>query len=75
VDDRATQALMAEFYARAWDTKKIISRAEALRQAQLMLLKEGRRRGVGKTSEKLPKGETRLPPLFWAAFVLSGDWR
>jgi hypothetical protein len=32
-------------------------------------------RGLGKTSEKLPKGETRLPPLYWAAFVLSGDWR
>jgi CHAT domain-containing protein/Tfp pilus assembly protein PilF len=75
VDDRATQALMAEFYARAWDTKNIISRAEALRQAQLMLLKEGRGRGIGKASEKVPKGETRLPPLYWAAFVLSGDWR
>jgi CHAT domain-containing protein len=75
VDDRATQALMTEFYARAWDTKTIISRAEALRQAQLLLLKEGRRRGVGKASEKLPKGEVRLPPYFWAAFVLSGDWR
>jgi CHAT domain-containing protein/tetratricopeptide (TPR) repeat protein len=75
VDDRATQALMAEFYALAWDTKKIISRAEALRQAQLMLIKEGKRRGLGKKGEKLPKEETRLPPLYWAAFVLSGDWR
>src|SRR5262249_19787294 len=78
VDDKATQALMAEFYARAWDTKKIISRAEALRQAQLTLLKDGCRRGLGKKAEKLPKGakgETRLPPLYWAAFVLSGDWR
>jgi CHAT domain-containing protein len=75
VDDTATQVLMAEFYARAWDTKKIISRAEALRQAQLYLLKKGIGRGLAKKDEKLPRGETRLPPRYWAAFVLSGDWR
>jgi CHAT domain-containing protein/Tfp pilus assembly protein PilF len=75
VDDRATQALMSEFYRVAWDPDSIVSRAEALRRAQLSLLKEGKRRGIGKKDEKLPKGETRLPPLYWAAFVLSGDWR
>jgi CHAT domain-containing protein len=74
VDDKATQLLMGEFYRVAWDTDSIVSRAEALRRAQLFLLKEGIR-GLGKTAEKLPKGETRLPPLYWAAFVLSGDWR
>jgi hypothetical protein len=39
---------------------------------------DGALRGLGKKAEKLPKGakgETRLPPLYWAAFVLSGDWR
>jgi CHAT domain-containing protein/Tfp pilus assembly protein PilF len=79
VDDRATQALMAEFYKEAWNEKSAISKAEALRRAQLALLKGtiagGKLRGLGKTSEKLPKGEVRLPPLYWAAFVLSGDWR
>jgi CHAT domain-containing protein len=78
VEDKATQLLMAEFYRVAWDTDSIVSRAEALRQAQLSILKEGKRRGIGKKAEKLPKGakgETRLPPLYWAAFVLSGDWR
>jgi CHAT domain-containing protein/Tfp pilus assembly protein PilF len=75
VDDRATQALMAEFYRVAWDPGSIVSRAEALRRAQLSILKEGKRRGLGKKAEKLPKGETHLPPLYWAAFVLSGDWR
>jgi CHAT domain-containing protein len=74
VDDKATQLLMGEFYRVAWDTENIVSRAEALRKAQLFLLKEGIR-GLGKKAEKLPKGETRLPPLYWAAFVLSGDWR
>jgi len=29
----------------------------------------------GKQPEKIEKGEARLPPLYWAAFVLSGDWR
>ena len=75
VDDKATQALMGDFYKAAWDTGKIISRAEALRSAQLSMLKEGLRRGVGKKGEKLPAGETRLPPGYWAGFILSGDWR
>jgi CHAT domain-containing protein/Tfp pilus assembly protein PilF len=78
VDDRATQVLMSEFYRVAWDPDSIVSRAEALRRAQLYVLKVGKRRGIGKEAEKLPKGakeETRLPPLYWAAFVLSGDWR
>jgi CHAT domain-containing protein len=79
VDDRATQALMAEFYKAAWDEKTVLSKAEALQRAQLALLKgtiaDGKLRGLGKASEKLPKGEVRLPPLYWAAFVLSGDWR
>jgi CHAT domain-containing protein len=75
VDDKATQALMSEFYRVAWDPDTIVSRAEALRRAQLSILKEGKRRGIAKKAEKLPKGETRLPPLYWAAFVLSGDWR
>jgi CHAT domain-containing protein len=72
LDDRATQALMASFY-RAWWGKKVVSRVEALRQAQLTLLREGVRGKVGKA---LPvrKG-SRLPPYYWAVFVLSGDWR
>ncbi len=77
VDDRATQVLMGDFYKAAWDTKKVISRAEALRQAQLALLKEGRKRGLGE-AEEVGSGEepsSRLPPFYWAAFVLSGDWR
>jgi CHAT domain-containing protein len=75
VDDKTTRDLMSEFYKIAWDTDHVVSRAEALRRAQLSILKEGRRRGLGKKDVKLPKGEVRLPPLYWAAFVLSGDWR
>jgi CHAT domain-containing protein len=79
VDDRATQALMGEFYRVAWDTENIVSRAEALRQAQLSLLKAGKRRGIKPKAVPLNPGEkieeARLPPVYWAAFVLSGDWR
>jgi CHAT domain-containing protein/Tfp pilus assembly protein PilF len=73
VDDRATQTLMAAFY-RVWWGKKVVSRVEALRQAQLSLLREGVR---GMVRDPLPAKEkdNRLPPFYWAAFVLSGDWR
>ncbi|MHC4551070.1 MAG: CHAT domain-containing protein [Planctomycetota bacterium] len=74
VPDVATQLLMQRFYENLWD--KGMPKLEALRQAQLWLMREGGRRGIS-----LPKDETdggdpkRLPPYYWAAFVLSGDWR
>ncbi len=42
------------------------------------MLKEGIGRGmidVKVPKERLAKEDGRLPPCFWAAFVLSGDWR
>lgn len=81
VPDRATQALMSRFYENLWDKK--LPKLEALRQAQLWLLHEGRRqpqfaRGLETLVEDQAPGRpnsARLPPSFWAAFVLSGDWR
>jgi CHAT domain-containing protein len=80
VDDAATQALMTEFYARLWDGKH--SKLEALRQAQLTLLHTydpaaGRQRGVGGVAVDAPARVAggKLPPFYWAAFALSGDWR
>jgi CHAT domain-containing protein/Tfp pilus assembly protein PilF len=61
VPDEATRALMERFYANLWQKK--MGRLEALREAQLWLL------------NKNAKGKRRTPPLSWAAFVLSGDWR
>ena len=69
VPDKDTHELMREFYQRLWDSKKPMSRAEALRQAQLWML-DPVNRGVNR-----PKDDGPLPPHYWAAFVLSGDWR
>jgi len=88
VPDEATQKLMAEFYKNLWEKK--LSRLEALRQAQLTMLSDfapqrtPRRGGIKAEGpervEDLPElppagGSQRLPPYYWAAFVLSGDWR
>jgi CHAT domain-containing protein/Tfp pilus assembly protein PilF len=80
VDDAATRALMAEFYRNLWDGQQ--GKLEALRQAQLAMLRsydprQGRLRGVGGTRPEVaptPAGG-QLPPFYWAAFTLSGDWR
>jgi hypothetical protein len=39
------------------------------------MLRDGRRRGVGLKEEKVEGKGGRLPPYYWAGFVLSGDWR
>jgi CHAT domain-containing protein/tetratricopeptide (TPR) repeat protein len=102
VHDAATLELMDEFYRRLWGKGKP-SRLEALRQAQLAILRDpdrvrkrtealladARRRGIseealrgaGRLAMDLPDGgkveqaPKRSPEAWWAAFVLSGDWR
>ncbi|HEY7311235.1 MAG TPA: tetratricopeptide repeat protein [Gemmataceae bacterium] len=73
VDDRATRSLMVDFYDNLWSKK--MSRLEALRQAQLNMLREGIKRGLDLPPDQPPDKQRRLPPFYWAAFVLSGDWR
>jgi CHAT domain-containing protein/tetratricopeptide (TPR) repeat protein len=70
VPDEETHQLMREFYRRIW-SKDPISKAEALRQAQLWMLENWKPRG---TLER-PAPQGRPSPYYWAAFVLSGDWR
>ena len=83
VDDAATEALMALFYANLWEKK--LDPAEALRQAQLTLYRNptavalAKSRGVDFSESDLPKvvpepGEKgkRTPPAQWAAFTFSG---
>jgi CHAT domain-containing protein/tetratricopeptide (TPR) repeat protein len=102
VHDAATLELMDEFYKRLWG-KQQPSRLEALRQAQLAILRDPARvrkrtqallaearkrgvseeklRGIGRLALDLPDGgkieaaPKRSPEAWWAAFVLSGDWR
>lgn len=58
VQTESTAELMVRFYQRLLKDGDI-SRAEALRQAQLGVLRDGR----------------HAHPYFWAPFVLYGDWR
>jgi CHAT domain-containing protein/tetratricopeptide (TPR) repeat protein len=96
VSDPATSVLMEHFYSRLWGKKKV-SKLEALRQAQLFVLRNPKAvlvraeelrktagaavalRGISKKAALLPQGstagDTRSHPAWWAAFVLSGDWR
>ena len=57
VDDDATGELMSAFYQEMLERGR--SPAAALREAQLSLWRQDRRR----------------PPYYWAAFVLQGEWR
>jgi CHAT domain-containing protein len=86
VDDDATQVLMVEFYRNLWEKK--LGKLESLRQAQLTMMRKydpatKRLRGPGPVKpidrQKLAAARDKLreplPPLYWAGFVLTGDWR
>jgi CHAT domain-containing protein len=78
VPDRATSELMRRMYENLWT--KGLSRVEALRRAQLSLLREERgEAGDPKRGVELPEEDPAVgrgpSPYSWAAFVLSGDWR
>jgi CHAT domain-containing protein/Flp pilus assembly protein TadD len=79
VDDAATRALMTEFYENL--LQKRMSKLEALRHAQLTIRRaydpqQRTLRGLAplKDPTTTPHGFD-LPPRYWAAFILSGDWR
>jgi len=46
---------------------------EALREAQLWMLREQGERGAKLLDED--STTEHLPPFYWGAFVPSGDWR
>ncbi len=58
VNDEATSLLMGQFYQELANQNQTITKAEAIRQAQLTLLK----------SDRFNR------PYFWAAYVLVGNW-
>lgn len=79
IPDEPTRVLMERFYANRLAKK--MPALEALREAQQWMLNEGRshadvQRGIQRL-EKTPQPVAggRLPAYYWAAFVLSGDWR
>ncbi len=80
VDDEATQALMTEFYQNLWQKK--LGKMAAMRAAQLKMIRDynptdGTIRGLKLVvrTRSGAKGPQSLPPFYWAAFQLSGDWR
>jgi CHAT domain-containing protein/tetratricopeptide (TPR) repeat protein len=69
VYDSSTGLLMQEFY-KQWTTHEDIPKAEALRQAQLHLL-----RGTAGGSQKQSVQVTYAHPYYWAPFILIGNWQ
>jgi CHAT domain-containing protein len=65
---------MARFYENLW--RKGRGRLESLREAQLWMLREWHPRATVTHDKDQPANRRdRLPPAYWAGFVLSGDWR
>ena len=76
VDDRVTQFLMERFYRNLWQKK--MTRLDAMREAQLYLLKNPQQ--VSELLRSVKRAEdsqkfSDVSPFYWAAFTLSGDWR
>jgi CHAT domain-containing protein len=73
VDDESTGVLMADFYKRWAGGEDRVMKIEALRQAQLDLLK-------GRIAPSYNSADPNAPtnyahPYYWAPFVLMGNWR
>lgn len=79
VPDRATMLLMQRFYRNLWESR--MTKLAAFHEAQLWMLSDPAHRGFDSLDEesksnKAPaKAPPTLPPKYWAAFILSGDWR
>ncbi len=73
VPDEETRSLMEAFYENQWQKQMGVLRA--LREAQLRVLSGSPNRSVAQGDAQATLPPKRLSPQYWAAFVLSGDWR
>jgi CHAT domain-containing protein len=69
VPDGKTSQLMQRFHMNLWHKK--MSKLDALRDAQLWMMRTGGK----ELSPDNGASTARVAPYYWAAFVLSGDWR
>jgi CHAT domain-containing protein len=72
VPDAATSKLMQRFYENLWDKK--MGKLAALREAQIWMIRDKGNRGLTLLGDQ-PADAGVPSPFYWAAFVLSGDWR
>ena len=85
VDDLSTSQLMADFYRRWIGSRGAVSKAEALREAELDLLhgKDLPESGTDSRGVRVVENETSKQtgpaefssPYYWAPFVLTGNWQ
>ncbi|PZV18411.1 MAG: hypothetical protein DCF22_01940 [Leptolyngbya sp.] len=61
VNDESTSLLMANFYQQLSNPKELVTKAEALRRAQVELFKK-------------TDGSDFRAPKFWAPYILIGNW-
>ena len=73
LNDNSTADLMADFYQRWVGDGGKVTKVEALRQAQLDLL---RGKGASRPGGSDPDaGRSYAQPYYWAPFVLMGNWQ
>ena len=73
VDDESTGRLMADFYRR-WISGSGLTKAEALQQAQLDLLR-GTAANNPQPGSAAESGSPYAHPYYWAPFILIGNWK
>ncbi len=75
VNDLATSWLMQEFYRNQLEPDRRLPVLDALREAQLAVMRSETAAQKEFASQNNSTPPPRLSPQIWAPFVLTGDWR